>query len=116
MENTTEADLYVWAGDFNADRRHYDERLKIMYKADPYAYSTDFLDVEPTVYDDDLKGLDGVSPEPVKRDHIFAKGREGLEIKISETPLRRTALDKFKQRPSNHVPIAATISFQKSKK
>ncbi len=81
-----QADLYIFAGDFNVTAEHYPDRLDIIRE---YGYITDADDSDPTIYDANLTEEDG-SPKPAKLDHIFVKGGDGSEVHIQSINLERT--------------------------
>lgn len=102
-----QADLYVFAGDFNVTRQHYCHRLHIIEK---HGYITDLLDTKPTIYDVNLKEENN-NPKAAKLDHIYAKGGKNVQVEIKETILQRTELNNFNDRPSDHIPIGAKVSY-----
>ena len=101
------ADLYVFAGDYNVTREHYQPRFDIIYN---HAYITDIHDDNPTMYDINLKEQDGETPKPVKLDYIFVKGRKDVQVQVQHIDLQKTQLDNF-NRPSDHLPIGAQVQF-----
>lgn len=103
-----QADLYIFAGDFNVTQEHYPARLDIIRS---YGYISDSKDFDPTIYDANLKESDGETPKPAKLDHIFVKAKEQSEVQIRSVDLLHTTLNDF-NRPSDHLPIAAEISYR----
>ncbi len=108
--NNIQADLYIFAGDFNVTRDHYPQRLKMLEED---KYMTDLSDVEPTLYDANLKEEDKLMPQTVKLDYIYARGNNGL--KVEKEILGNTPLEKL-ERPSDHLPVAAKITMNLSQK
>lgn len=102
-----QADLYIFAGDFNVTAEHYPARLDIIRE---YGYTNDETDSSPTIYDANLREDDGETPKPARLDHIFVKGREGSKVEIQNVDLQRTSLNAF-TRPSDHLPIGAKVSY-----
>ena len=100
-----QADLYIFAGDFNVTAEHYPARLDIIRE---YEYINDETDTSPTIYDANLK--DGETPKPARLDHIFVKGGKGGKVEIQNVDLPRTPLNAF-NRPSDHLPIGAQVTY-----
>ncbi|MCP5469099.1 MAG: endonuclease/exonuclease/phosphatase family protein [Chlamydiales bacterium] len=98
---TTRADLYLYAGDLNTPSALYSRRHEIA-KGRGYVFDTA---EEPTVYDFNLRREDGITSMPVRLDYICAKGG-----KVEPRPLEGVHLDNF-NRPSDHIPISAVVSF-----
>ncbi len=107
MKRASEADVYVFAGDFNATPQHYPPRFNIIQR---HGYITDGADTDPTIYDANLKEADEMTPTCVKLDYIFAKGREKVQVRVQQLDLQRTDLGVF-NRPSDHLPVAAQVQF-----
>jgi len=109
MMSAVQADLYIFAGDFNVTAEHYPARLDLIRE---HGYVNDPTDTEPTIYDLNLTETDGVTPKPAKLDHIFAKGREGSQVQIKKLDLNKPTLNDF-YRPSDHLPVGAQITYSR---
>jgi endonuclease/exonuclease/phosphatase family metal-dependent hydrolase len=105
--DAVQADLYIFAGDFNVTTEHYQPRFDIIRE---HGYITDVTDSTTTIYDANLRESDGVSPKPVRLDHIFVKGREGTAVQIQSVDVGATTLNDF-NRPSDHLPIGAEVTY-----
>lgn len=99
-------DLCIFAGDLNATPKHYPERANILRRR---GYITDETDMTPTVYDGNLEN-DG-SPEAVRLDYIFVKAQNGKRVHIQSEQPKRTELNDFSNRPSDHLPIGARVTI-----
>src|ERR1700733_2164273 len=91
------ANLYL----FNSTREHDPARLDTL---EELGYNTYLNDVEPTTYDSNLKDKNGC-PMPARLDDVYSKGG-----KMRKAYLQRTLLSSS-NRPSDHLPIAAEVSF-----
>lgn len=102
-----EADVYIFAGDFNVPRPCTSStRLTQLLEA---RYVTDVEDNAPTIFDANLRDGAGLAL-PVKLDHIYARG---AGVGIQSHPVSTQTLDNF-DRASDHLPVGAVVSLRKS--
>ncbi len=106
--DTVQADLYLFAGDFNVTMEHYQQRFDLIAR---HGYVTDRSDNGPTIYDANLKEEDGITPKPVRLDYIFVKGGKNAHVHIQHIDLPRTELNEYNNRPSDHLPIGAQVQL-----
>lgn len=82
------ADLYIFAGDFNFDKKHYPRGFKYLQDQE---YTTDQLTSYTTIFDLNLNAKAAL-------DHVFAKSGSGREVLVSEQKIFRkgyeVALDR----------------------
>ena len=94
MKRASEADVYVFAGDFNATPQHYPPRFNIIQR---HGYITDGADTDPTIYDANLEEADEMTPTCVKLDYIFAKGREKVQVRVQQLDLQKNGFGRVQQ-------------------
>jgi exonuclease III len=105
--NKIPADLFVYAGDVNTTRDIYTKRLALLHQA---GYVTDEDDKAPTIYDASLKESDQKTPKAVKLDYVFI--RPGAVENASVQTQAATPIQDFSLRPSDHVPVMASLRFK----
>ncbi len=89
--NSMEADLHIYAADFNADRSIYPKRFTII---EGMGYKKAPVNSYATVYDVHVKDAAG-DPSPLRLDEIYFKGAKLLEQKCIATISLDTNLRKF---------------------
>ena len=99
------ADLFIYAGDFNATWVDYPERLEKMENA---GFVTDKKDQKATILDASLKLRDGITPKAVRLDYVWTKGKKLIKI-VSQTI---GSVYHFYGRPSDHLAVKAVIYFK----